>query len=111
VGPLARFFEVRVPTAGDAQAVNATRVSLNPGPAGERTYAAEHGPSLRALYDLADPARSRIIHSTGQSGLPFSPHFSDFAEEWAAGRYVPLWPAAKDSPRRLILSAGAQAGR
>jgi penicillin amidase len=104
VNALARFFEVRVPTAGDSHSVNATRVSLQSGATGEGSYITEHGPSLRGLYDLADPAKSRVIHSTGQSGLPFSPHFSDMAQDWAAGRYVPLWPVAGERSKRLVLS-------
>lgn len=111
VSPLSRLFEVSVPTGGDANSVNAMRVSLDAAAGSPRSYSTEHGPSLRALYDLADPSRSRVIHSTGQSGLPFSPHFSDFAEDWAAGRYVPLWPVASEKPRRLVLSGGNTTGR
>ena len=54
-------------------------------------YHDEHGPSLRALYDLADPAQSRFMHSTGQSGLFFSPLYRRFNAHWAKVEYVPLW--------------------
>ncbi|MCK6424889.1 MAG: penicillin acylase family protein [Burkholderiaceae bacterium] len=111
VAALARWFEVRVPTGGDAHSVNATRVNLNPGPARPLTYASEHGPSLRALYDLADPSRSQVIHSTGQSGLFFSPHYRDFAEDWAAVRYRPLWAPPGQTPRRLTLRPDSGAER
>ena len=111
VSALARFFEVSVPTGGDANSINAMRVSLDAAASSPRSYSTEHGPSLRALYDVADPSRSRVIHSTGQSGLPFSPHFSDFASDWAAGRYVPLWPAANERLRRLVLSGAGGTDR
>ena len=45
------------------------RVGLKADSATGEHYLDEHGPSLRALYDLADRSRSRIIHSTGQSGI------------------------------------------
>ena len=56
-------------------------------------YLDEHGPSLRALYDLGDPSKSRVMHSSGQSGLVFSPLYRSFVEPWAKVEYVPLWAA------------------
>lgn len=103
VPALARWFEVRVPTAGDSYSVNATRVSLRALPGDADNYLSDHGPSLRALYDLKDPAKSRVIQSTGQSGLPFSPHYRDMARNWAQVRYVPLW-AAPGPGRSLTLA-------
>ncbi len=103
VSALARWFEVRVPTAGDSYTVNATRVSLRALPGDAENYLSDHGPSLRALYDLKDPAKSRVIQSTGQSGLPFSPHYRDMARNWAQVRYVPLW-AAPGPGRSLTLA-------
>jgi penicillin G amidase len=44
------------------------------------------------VYDLGDPARSRVMHSSGQSGLPWSGHFRDFLVPWSKVEYVPLWP-------------------
>lgn len=102
VKPLARLFELRVPTGGDTFTVNVARVGLRAdGTTGER-YLNEHGPSLRALYDVGDPGRSRFMHSTGQSGILFSPWYRNFVAPWAATRYVPLWPAA-DAPRRTLV--------
>src|SRR5262249_55588298 len=77
VAALARFFEVRTPVGGDTYTVNVSRVSLRPDPVTGERYLDEHGPSLRALYDLADIGQSRVMHSTGQSGNPFSPHYRD----------------------------------
>jgi len=55
------------------------------------TYAASDWiPSYRQIVDLGNFANSRAIHTTGQSGLPGSPHFDDFIPEWLAGRYHPM---------------------
>ena len=64
---LARWFEIRVPAPGDTYTVNASRVSLRPDATTGELYLDEHGPGLRALYDLAEPRRSRMIHSSGRS--------------------------------------------
>jgi len=91
VKALAPLFELRAPVGGDTYTVNVARVSLQPDPATGELYLNEHGPSLRALYDLGDPRRSRVMHSTGQSGNPFSAHYGSFVEPWVAVEFVPLW--------------------
>ena len=45
---------------------------------------------MRAIYDLADPEKSRFIYQTGQSGLVFSPRYRDMRDEWAAVQYRAL---------------------
>ena len=40
------------------------------------------------------------MHSGGQSGLPFSPHYRDFVEPWAKVQSVPLWPS--DAPAATL---------
>jgi len=96
VAALARWFELRVPVGGDSYTVNATRVSLKPHPAGGELYLNEHGPGLRALYDVAELSNSRVMHSTGQSGLPWATHYRSFVQRWAGVDYVPLWTAGAD---------------
>ena len=46
--------------------------------------------SYRAIYDLADLDRSLYIHTTGQSGNPFSPVYRSFAERWSKGEYIEI---------------------
>ena len=72
-----------------------SRVGLRPDAGTGELYLDEHGPSLRALYDVADRGRSRVMHSSGQSGLPFSALYRSFVAPWSEVRYVPLWPAAE----------------
>jgi len=88
---LARFYELRAPVGGDTFTINVSRVTFRPDPTTGELYLNEHGPSLRALYDLADPAKSRVMHSSGQSGLPWAGHYRDFVDPWARVEYVPLW--------------------
>ncbi|MDP4299534.1 penicillin acylase family protein [Leptothrix discophora] len=104
VAPLRRLFELRVPVAGDAQSVNAMRVNLRPDPGDPQAYASEHGPSLRTIFDLADPANSRVMLSTGQSGIPLSPDYASLIGPWAEGRTIPLWPSR---PAAHVLSLRA----
>jgi penicillin amidase len=93
VKPLAPWFELRTPVRGDTFTVNVSRVLFKPDATTGELYLSEHGPSLRALYDVADPKQSRFMHSTGQSGLVWSKWYSTFVEEWAKVQYVPLWSA------------------
>ena len=98
---LARWFELRAPVGGDTQTVNVSRVGLKPDADTGELYLSEHGPSLRALYDVADRTKSRVMHSTGQSGIVFSPLFSSFVKPWAKVEYVPLWP--KGEPANVLV--------
>ena len=64
--------------------------------------------SQRAIYDLADPSRSRFMHPTGQSGHPFHPHYADYIDAWLETRYHPSNWRREDvlesaGRRRLIL--------
>ena len=84
---LAPFFDIRVPVPGDAFTINVASSDFMDE---AEPYAAHHAASLRAIYDLGDPQASLFIHSTGQSGNPFSPHYRDFTPRWARGEYVPM---------------------
>ena len=84
---LGALFEVRLPNGGERESVNAGGFEVDD-PA--HPYAQNHGAVYRAVYDLGEPARSVFIQSTGQSGNPFSAHYSDFAEPWRDGRYIPM---------------------
>lgn len=94
VKPLEPWFGLTLPMGGDTYTVHALRVGLG-GPASQR-YRATHGPSLKAVYDLGDRSRSRFIHSSGQSGLPWMPGYRSWLKNWAEGSGVPVWPAAHE---------------
>ena len=102
VKALARWFELRTPVGGDTYTINVSRVSLRPDSTTGELYLDEHGPSLRALYDLGDPSQSRFMHSSGQSGIVFSPLYRSFVERWTKVEYVPLWGGAAE--KTLVLA-------
>jgi len=107
---LARLFELRVPTGGDTFTVNVSRVGLRADATTGERYLNEHGPSLRAIYDVGNPAQSRFMHSTGQSGILFSPWYRNFVVPWAATSYVPLWPAPGTPQRTLVIRPAGASG-
>jgi len=97
---LARFFDIRVPSGGDAYTVNAGAMDFN---SNWEPFANRHAPSLRQIVDLGDAQASVFIHSGGQSGHPLSSHYSNFAAPWARGEYVPMV-----TERRRVEADGAQ---
>jgi penicillin amidase len=84
---LARLFDIRVLSPGDPYTVNVGRSNLNDE---AEPFANRHAPSLRAIYDLANPENSLYIHSGGQSGNRLSPHYEAFAQAWAKNEYIPM---------------------
>jgi penicillin amidase len=88
---------------GDSHTVNVSRVSLKADATTAEFYLDEHGPSLRGRYDLGDASRSRVIHSSGQSGIPWSPLFRSFNQRWLQSEGVPLWPAAGAPVQTLVI--------
>ncbi len=87
VKALAPWFELRVATGGDNYTINVARHLLK----GDEPYLNEHAASLRAIYDLGDPANSGVMHSSGQSGLVLAPDYRRFVAPWAAVGDLPLW--------------------
>ncbi|AVS88403.1 penicillin amidase, partial [Paracidovorax avenae] len=87
VPALARFFDVQVPSPGDAYTVNVGQYDLGKK---EGPFVNRHAASLRAVYDLSDLEASRFIYQTGQSGLVFSPRYRDMRGEWVEGGYRAL---------------------
>ncbi len=68
------------------------------GPLGrdDRAFQHNHGAGFRAIYDLADPSRSRFVVSTGQSGNPFSRHWGDLADLWQRGDMITVTGTAEE---------------
>ncbi|RJG06169.1 penicillin acylase family protein [Noviherbaspirillum cavernae] len=87
IEPLAKLFDIRVPTPGDTFTVNVGRHNLRDE---KEPFTSRHAASLRALYDLSNPENSRFIHSTGQSGNVLSPLYGNYAQRWADVTYLPM---------------------
>jgi len=44
-------------------------------------------PSMRMVVDLSDLSRSQTIHTTGQSGHPYHPHYVDMTNLWRMNQF------------------------
>jgi len=104
---LSRLFELRTPSGGDSYTLNVGRVSVKPDATTGELYLNEHAASLRAIYDLGDVSQSRFMHSSGQSGLPWSRHYRDLVGPWSKVEYLPLWGQGPALQRQLTLQPAA----
>ncbi len=74
-----------VPTGGGSAIVNATA-------AFNTSLEVRAAPSMRLIVDMGDFSNSQIIHTTGQSGHPFSSHYGNMIDLWRKIEYIPmLW--------------------
>lgn len=89
------------PTGGGEAIVNATGWSVRDG------YETNWLPSMRMIVDLGNLNNSLTVHTTGQSGHAYHPHYDDMATLWANMRYYPMWwqqeSIISDSEGHLIL--------
>jgi penicillin amidase len=73
-----------------------------------RGYEVTNLPSYRAIYDFSNFSNSLAIHTTGQSGHAYHPHYIDMAPMWANVEYLPLlWTReaiTADAEGHLILT-------
>ncbi|OGO64075.1 MAG: peptidase S45 [Chloroflexi bacterium RBG_19FT_COMBO_55_16] len=73
-------------TSGGDDIVNAT------GWDAATSYVVETLPSMRMIVDLGDLNNSLLIHTTGQSGHAYHPHYVDMTDLWRTIQYHPmLW--------------------
>jgi penicillin G amidase len=92
-------------TAGGSSIINATSSSLDrdDDDPSVNAFAVRSGPSMRMIVDLSNLDQSVTIHTTGQSGHAYAPHYIDFADAWRLIDYHPmLWSRAE-------IEAGAEA--
>ncbi len=54
-------------------------------------YAVTWVSSMRQIVDLSNLGNSLTIHTTGQSGLPLSKHYSDMVPLWRTVQYAPMY--------------------
>ena len=91
-------------TSGCASIINATAWDSVDG------YEVTTLPSMRAVYDFSDLNNSITVHTTGQSGHAYHPHYIDMAEMWANVEYNPmLWneqAVIADAESHLVLTPG-----
>jgi penicillin amidase len=56
----------------------------------------DHGPSWRMIVQLTKTTEAYGIYPGGQSGNPGSPYYDNFVDNWANGKYYPLWMMSKE---------------
>jgi len=83
--PLDKLFNVG-PFAAPGGHETPNNLSHKVGPA---PWSVVYGPSTRRLVDFADPIHALGINPVGQSGVLFDQHYSDQAQAYINGQYVP----------------------
>ena len=74
------------PTSGGQDLVNSTGWKANIG------YSVTWLPSMRMIVDLGNLSNSITVHTTGESGHAYNPHYIDMADMWRNIQYYPmLW--------------------
>jgi penicillin amidase len=78
------------PTSGGEAIVNATGWDATEG------FQVDWLPSMRMIVDLGEFSRSLAVHTTGQSGHAFHPHYADMVDLWCTIQYHPMrWEQAE----------------
>jgi penicillin G amidase len=73
-------------TAGGSSIVNATGWDVS------KSFQVNWLPSMRMIVDLGNLDNSLTVHTTGESGHAYHPHYIDLESLWANGKYYPmLW--------------------
>ena len=78
-----------VELAGGSAIVNATGWNVSSG-----NFQVNWAPSMRMVVNLADLDASTWVTQTGTSGHPYSAHYIDQLDRWAAGETYP-WPFSR----------------
>lgn len=76
ISQIPEFSRMEVKNGGFSNIVNAT--------------SATHGPSWRMVVELSKPVNAYGVYPGGQSGNPGSKYYSNFIDDWAAGKYYKL---------------------
>lgn len=72
-------------TGGGQSLVNATGWDVGVG------FEVDWLPSMRMIVDFSDLNNSLTVHTTGQSGHAYHPHYADMSPLWASVQYYPMW--------------------
>lgn len=76
------FSRLNIMNSGGKYAINAMK--------------SNHGPSWRMIVQLTANTEAYGIYPGGQSGNPGSPYYDNFIDNWANGKYYPLWMMTKE---------------
>ncbi len=103
IGPIESLFNRGpVETSGGQSLVNATGWDVGD------SFQVNWLPSMRMIVDLSNLNNSVTVHTTGESGHAYHPHYDDMSKMWAAIQYYPMWwdesSAIEDAPSHLKLT-------
>ncbi|MCB0078247.1 MAG: penicillin acylase family protein [Anaerolineales bacterium] len=91
VDALAPLLNRTVAVGGDRSTPNANGFTY-----GADGFVVDNTPSLRFIADVGGWEKSQILHTTGQSGQPFHPHYDDMIAPWSRVELAPLgWSDAQ----------------
>jgi penicillin amidase len=93
---LDRISDLSVPASGGFYTLDRGE-GFRPKPG--QPFARTHAAGYRGLYDLGDPAKSRFMITTGESGHIFSRHYGDLVPLWADVKAITL-SGGEDELRR-----------
>ena len=79
---LVPFSRMDLFTGGGGRAINATK--------------SDHGPSWRMVISLTAETEAWGVYPGGQNGNIGSKYYDSFVDQWAAGKYYPLWMMTKE---------------
>jgi penicillin amidase len=74
---LAQLSRLHLPIGGGTHIINATK--------------SDHGPSWRMVVSLTPETQAYGVYPGGQNGNPGSRYYDNFINDWADGKYYPLW--------------------
>jgi penicillin G amidase len=80
---LGPFSRLHLPVGGGWDVINATTET-------------NHGPAWRMVVELGHEIKAYGIFAGGESGNPGSKYYDNFINNWAAGKYYPLWMMGRD---------------
>ena len=83
--PVLRWvFHRSIANGGNRYTVNVAPTNI------KQAYDQTHSPSYRQIIDLSNLGQSRFSQTTGQSGNPLSPHYTDLVEAHRDVHYLPM---------------------
>ena len=92
----------KVPVGGNSECINSQMWMASSGDFSPRSI-----PSMRMIIDMNDLTKCESMNSTGPSGNPGSPGYSNMIESWRSGKYRPmLWTREQVNAaavRKLVL--------
>jgi penicillin amidase len=85
--------DIAIPAPGGYDTVNRGHMALRNE---ADPFASVHGSVLRFIVDMAAPDEARFMVVPGQSGNPFSRHWSDLVRPWHDFRWITFGGPAAD---------------